>query len=287
MTYEVAGFLDKNRDTINENMMTCLTNTESEFVAALYNIQDEESESAPAPPKSAGRASGTIAPSGSGTVRAKTTKRTVGMQFKDSLNALMGTLTATNPYYVRCVKPNTLKAAHNFDKEMVAAQLRYAGMMETIRIRRSGFPIRMTHVEFYKRYLVLDSTVRMPSKEAAAALIAHLESGSNGMAREEWQMGKTKVFFRDFQHRRAEGLRDQALTLRVQVLQNAARMRRERKDWLAAGSAATILQCGVRGWLERKNFRQKCASVLQIQSVWRMHRERTRYRLLQGQVLLI
>jgi myosin heavy subunit len=67
----------------------------------------------------------------------------------------METLQATAPYFVRCIKPNPVKQAGLFDEELVLAQLRYSGMMETIRIRKLGFPIRNTMQEFVTRYLVL------------------------------------------------------------------------------------------------------------------------------------
>jgi hypothetical protein len=47
----------------------------------------------------------------------------------------METLTATAPHYVRCLKPNALKRPAVFDNDLVLNQLRYAGMMETIKIR--------------------------------------------------------------------------------------------------------------------------------------------------------
>lgn len=47
----------------------------------------------------------------------------------------MDTLTATAPHYVRCLKPNVLKLPAVFDSDLVLNQLRYAGMMETIKIR--------------------------------------------------------------------------------------------------------------------------------------------------------
>ncbi len=77
----------------------------------------------------------------------------------------MTTLKNTEPHYVRCIKPNTAKAPRNFDGDMVAAQLRYAGMMETIRIRQVGFPIRYLFEDFYKRCSCLLSGSRLPASQ--------------------------------------------------------------------------------------------------------------------------
>ena len=44
-----------------------------------------------------------------------------------------------------------------FDRELCCRQLRYSGMMETIRIRRAGYPIRHTFNEFVDRYRFLIS----------------------------------------------------------------------------------------------------------------------------------
>ena len=58
---------------------------------------------------------------------------TLGLQFKKSLDALMSTLSQCQPFFVRCVKPNEEKAPLVFDRELCTRQLRYSGMMETIR----------------------------------------------------------------------------------------------------------------------------------------------------------
>lgn len=45
-----------------------------------------------------------------------------------------------------------------FDRELCMRQLRYSGMMETIRIRKAGYPVRYTFDEFLSRYRVLLKT---------------------------------------------------------------------------------------------------------------------------------
>ena len=48
----------------------------------------------------------------------------------------MKTLSKCQPFFVRCIKPNEFKEALTFDRELCTRQLRYAGMMETIRYCR-------------------------------------------------------------------------------------------------------------------------------------------------------
>lgn len=49
-----------------------------------------------------------------------------------------------------------------FDRELCIRQLRYSGMMETVHIRKSGFPLRYTFQEFSQRFgVVLPSAVRL------------------------------------------------------------------------------------------------------------------------------
>jgi len=41
--------------------------------------------------------------------------------------------------------------ANQFDPDVVLNQLRYSGMLETVKIRRAGFPVRRTFQDFYSR----------------------------------------------------------------------------------------------------------------------------------------
>jgi myosin V len=67
----------------------------------------------------------------------------------------MQALNSTTPHYVRCIKPNDLKAAFKFEAKRAVEQLRACGVLETVRISAAGYPSRWTYQEFFQRYKML------------------------------------------------------------------------------------------------------------------------------------
>ncbi|NXH29851.1 MYO3B protein, partial [Myiagra hebetior] len=68
-----------------------------------------------------------------------------------SLMVLMEKMYSANPHFVRCIKPNSQKEPGVLDNQVVLLQLRYNGLLETIRIRRDGFSWRPSFEEFAER----------------------------------------------------------------------------------------------------------------------------------------
>lgn len=103
----------------------------------------------------------------------------------------MTTLGETEPFYVRCIKPNTLKQSSLFDNELVLAQLKYSGMLETIRIRKMGYPIRYLFKDFLRRYHMI-----LPKQDQSDP-IKFIGNILNHVGVIDWQIGTSKVFLRE------------------------------------------------------------------------------------------
>uniref|UniRef100_A0A8C7NP98 Myosin VIIA n=1 Tax=Oncorhynchus mykiss TaxID=8022 RepID=A0A8C7NP98_ONCMY len=151
--YETRGFLEKNRDSLHTDIIQLVHSSKNKFIKQIFQadvtmVRDDVS---------------------GGHIGMETRKRspTLSSQFKLSLELLMRTLNVCQPFFVRCIKPNELKKPMLFDRELCVRQLRYSGMMETIRIRRAGYPIRYTFGEFVDRYRVLMPGVKPANRQVS------------------------------------------------------------------------------------------------------------------------
>ncbi|XP_069551046.1 unconventional myosin-Va [Brachyistius frenatus] len=224
--YECEGFLDKNRDTVFEELINILKASQSELVAELVQQQGN----VPAVTNGSVR---------SGKRATREHKMTVGFQFRQSLQMLMDTLNSTTPHYVRCIKPNDLKEPFMFDPKRTVQQLRACGVLETIRISAAGYPSRWTYEEFFSRYRVL---LRGPRSQERAQASCRQALPQLIQDPDQYCFGKTKVFFRAGQVALLERLR--AERLRV---------------------AAVIIQSRVRGWLARIAYTRILWAAVTIQ----------------------
>lgn len=74
---------------------------------------------------------------------------------QESLVALTKKLMQSRPHFIRCIKPNSLQTKKLFDEKLVAQQLKYTGIMETVRIRHDGFPVRLEFHVFLGRFVTI------------------------------------------------------------------------------------------------------------------------------------
>nr|XP_020447984.1 unconventional myosin-Va isoform X5 [Monopterus albus] len=283
--YQCEGFLEKNKDTVNEEQINVLK-ASKKFDLLVELFQDEGKASSPTgqAPGTGGRTRLSIKPDKSRQSSSREHKMTVGCQFRNSLQMLMETLNATTPHYVRCIKPNDFKLAFSFDPKRAVQQLRACGVLETIRISAAGFPSRWTYQEFFSRYRVLmkQKDVLPDKKLTCRNVLEKLVQDQD-----KYQFGKTKIFFRAGQVAYLEKLRADKLRAACIRIQKTIRCWLARKRYLRQRSAAITIQRFTRGYQARclAKFMRRTQAATIIQKYQRMYVERKRYRQKQAAAL--
>ncbi|KAI3370674.1 hypothetical protein L3Q82_007236 [Scortum barcoo] len=274
--YQCCGFLDKNKDTINEEQINVMKKSKFDLLLMLFEDDEKPASSANKRTSVTGRAG----------PAQRDNKKTVGLQFRQSLHLLMATLNATTPHYVRCIKPNDNKAAFTLDPLRAVQQLRACGILETIRISAAGFPSRWTYQEFFNRYRVLmkQKDVLLDRKQTCRNLLETLIKDQD-----KYQFGKNKIFFRAGQVAYLEKLRSDKLRMACVRIQKTIRCWLARKKYLRMRESAITIQRHVRGHQARcyvKLLRRTRAAVL-IQRNVRMWATRRRYQRLRSAAITI
>jgi myosin-1 len=81
----------------------------------------------------------------------KTRPTTAGSKIKTQANDLVSRLMKCTPHYIRCIKPNETKKAHDWEEDRVRHQVEYLGLKENIRVRRAGYAYRREFDKFLRR----------------------------------------------------------------------------------------------------------------------------------------
>ncbi|KAG1952451.1 unconventional myosin-Vc [Pimephales promelas] len=237
--YQCKGFLEKNRDTLYEELVDILRTSQFALLADFFKEDDPNS--------------------GHKMIKLRTT---VGDKFRSSLSLLMETLNATTPHYVRCIKPNEEKMPFEYDPKRVVQQLRACGVLETIRISAQSYPSRWTYIEFYSRYSILMSQSELKlgeKKQTCRTVLQKLIPDSN-----QYKFGRTKIFFRAGQVAYLEKLRSDHLRAACVIIQKHVRGWRQRRRFLHMRQAAITIQQYVRG---KKKIR-RTVTALALKQGW-------------------
>ncbi|KAJ1427614.1 P-loop containing nucleoside triphosphate hydrolase [Sesbania bispinosa] len=190
----------------------------------------------------------------------ETTKSTkfssVATQFKQQLQSLLETLNATEPHYIRCVKPNNLLKPGIFENNNILQQLRCGGVMEAIRI------------------VVLDIHKKDPDEMTACKRLLDKANLT------DYQVGKTKVFLRAGQMAELDACRAEVLGKSASIIQRKVRTYFCQKHYNSLRFSAIELQRVVKGQLARHQYEcmRREAASLKIQKYFRMYLSKSSYK---------
>ena len=73
---------------------------------------------------------------------------------------LMSELNSCDVHFIRCIKPNEEKKKNYFVPLLALNQIRYLGVLDSIKVRKESYPIRIKYHTFFKRFSELDIEFR-------------------------------------------------------------------------------------------------------------------------------
>jgi hypothetical protein len=175
VAYNSVGFLEKNKDTLTEDLLAVLAGSRNTLLNVLFpkNVQQSTAQR----------------------------KSSLSKQFQKQLRDLMTVLNKTEPHYIRCIKPNATKSASTFTARMCLDQLTYAGVFEAVAIRKQGYPFRLTHQKFAARYkcLLQNQNMNCLGVQGCQSI-----TQSMGFNQENVKVGRTMMLYRAEEHKQME-----------------------------------------------------------------------------------
>ena len=240
VSYNVTGWLEKNKDPVNDTVVDVLKRGSRELLKLLWIDHPGQSS----PPDDEGKKK-----------KKKGGGKTVSSVYLVQLNELMTTLHGTEPHFIRCIVPNTHKKPLETETPLIMHQLTCNGVLEGIRICMRGFPNRVLYPDFRSRYAILaqkeiDST--KDNKEGVYKLMDKID-----FSREKYRLGHTKVFFRAGALAAMEESRDDIVLKLVRWLQGEIRGRYRRRDYQKRHDQVhlmTVIQRNFRKYFELRNW---------------------------------
>ena len=184
VSYDIEGFREKNLDTLKDAWKLLVRHSTDPLIKDLL----------PAP------------------VEIKGSKPTVGGYFKRQLQELMDIINATNPHWIRCIKPHPAKKPLMWDNASVYSQLMSSGVIGTVKIRKAGYAVRIPKEAFLGTFKIIAVAQGKPS--TLEGII-----GACGYQKNEAQIGKVRVFLRSHIYLDIEIKRKAALAGAARIVQ--------------------------------------------------------------------
>lgn len=166
-------------------------------------------------------------------------------------------------------------------------QLRYTGMLETVRIRRAGYNVRLTYEEFIQLYRILLPKGLLSSQKDVRDFMNYFMD----LNKQHYQLGTTKIYMREHQKMKLDIRLHTKIIESIVCIQRWFRSILQRRKYLQQRQAVVTLQSNWRMCMAQKqvHFRRACyhGAAITIQAQWRMFVARRNYLKLQKSVVLI
>ena len=327
--YTITGFLEKNNDSLQTDLLLLLSYSTNDFLRTALGVDDQLSSTTTSSPLSPSVRKSSInnkviedlkklsqqsppplssstpsLSSSSTTTTTTTSSSSVSTQFRNQLDVLLSTLSSTTQHYVKCIKPNSNKAAKDFNARLVTEQLKYNGVLEIVRIRRDGYSIRLPFIEFYQTYEVIllvatsdgedielnqsiPSNVRLlrgtaskltsTSRDIMIARICTAFIAKNSLQASDYQIGKSLIFMKDTCLSTLQAKLRMIFNLTSIIIQARVRAYLISKKYHNMITKCKLIQNCYLKYIKRKKYLRLVRLIMMIQRYYRTYRIRCRY----------
>tara|TARA_B100000674_G_scaffold492395_1_gene512345 strand:- start:92 stop:2470 length:2379 start_codon:yes stop_codon:yes gene_type:complete len=248
--YSIKDFCDKNKNTTNNQLLSLLHQSKIDLIQKIFGKQKLS-------------------------VKSKIAKKSITNRFQNQLNSLLKVISKTNTHYIRCIKPNDKNIPDNYNKPKILSQLRYAGVLEAVKVARAGYPIRIKIDEFYSKYKILSNK----QIETPDSILEEI------ITQDEYQVGLTRVFMKKDAFNKLETLWINKLKNSAIKIQSIFRMYINRKQLLKIKYFSIIIQKNIRKFIERKVYLQLRESIIKLQTYLRMYINNKKYNNFRNKVI--
>ncbi|VDK40121.1 unnamed protein product [Taenia asiatica] len=176
--YTTAEFIAKNNDALHHSLEELLHSSSNDLLRKMHNPKETKTW--------------TLKKLQSN-VAGKINFISVGSKFKDQINDLITKLRSSGTNFIRCVKPNSNMADHEFEGGPCLLQLRFFGLTDVLMLMQQGFPSRTQFGDLYSAYKpILPQELRRLEPRMFFKALFH----AMGMNDDDYKFGVSKVFFR-------------------------------------------------------------------------------------------
>jgi len=174
VTYKTTNWLDKNKDPLSGDLVILMQFSNNSVLKRLFEDTSK--------PEAGGKGA-----------KFKSTKfKGVVDTFRTQLTSLYDVLQASQLHFIRCFKPNDRKSADVWDESTVSRQLHTSGVLDALRVARTGYPDRMTYAEFASYFgdvaKIPRGDTRSP-REKTAAICANMQ-----VTPKQHKLGRERIF---------------------------------------------------------------------------------------------
>ena len=237
VTYDINNFCNKNKNVLNNDLINLLLVSKINIFKSLNKFNTNFN---------------------------KIKSQSISNNFIKQLNFFLHSIKFTTPHYVRCLKPNDFDQKNNCNKIQILDQLRFSGILETVKILRAGYSIRIKYENFYDNfYMIMDRNNNQESPNSHCKIFFN----KNFKNMEDYQIGLSKIFLKKHIFQKLENQKLHIINFSSIIIQSNFKCYIYRKKWLYYKKCVINSQSYIRRFLAIKFVynKRKLRAIIKIQ----------------------